>query len=78
MQVRVDERVARCLLALRSPEFKPLLEFLDSRRQETLERLTDAVDKDQMVRLQGRAIELKEFLELVQKGDALLTKIRGY
>lgn len=63
---------------LRSPEFKPLLEFLKARQQETLGRLVDAQDKDQMVRLQGRSIELKEILELVEQGEALLTKIRGY
>jgi hypothetical protein len=75
--VRVDERVARCFALLRSNEFKPLLEFLQARQQETLARLVDAQDKDQMVRLQGRAVELKEFLELVEKGEALLAKTRG-
>jgi len=75
--VRVDERAARCFALLRSPEFKPLLEYLEARQQETLARLVDVQDKDQMVRLQGRAIELKEILELVQKGETLLTKMRG-
>lgn len=75
--MRVDERVARCFALLRSPEFKPLLEYLEARQQETLVRLVDAHDKDMMVRLQGRAVELKEILELVQKGETILTKIRG-
>lgn len=75
--VRVDERVARCLTVLRSQEFKPLLEFLKARQQETLERLVDAQDKEQMVRLQGRALELKDFLELIEKGETLLAKTRG-
>lgn len=75
--VRVDERVARCFALLRSQEFKPLLEFLKARQQETLTRLVDAQDKDQMVRLQGRAVELKDLLELVEKGDVLLAKTRG-
>lgn len=74
--VRVDERVARCLSLLRSPEFKPLLEFLEARKQETLESLVNVQDKDQMVRLQGRAIELKEILELVGQSESLLTKFR--
>lgn len=74
--VRVDERVARCLSLLRSPELKPLLEFWKARQQETLARLVDTQDKDQMVRLQGRAIELKELLELVEQGDVLLAKTR--
>lgn len=30
-----------------------------------------------MVRLQGRAIELKEFLELVEQSESLLAKTRG-
>lgn len=62
---------------MRSAEFKPLIEFLNARQQETLARLVDAQDKDQMVRLQGRAVELKEFLELVEQGEALLAKTRG-
>ena len=77
MTVRVDQRVARCLTVLRNPEMKPLLEFLQARQQETLARLVDAQDKDQMVRLQGRAIELKEFLELVGQSESLLAKTRG-
>ena len=56
---------------------KPLLEFLQARQQETLARLVDAQDKDQMVRLQGRAIELKEVLELVEQSESLLAKTRG-
>ena len=75
--MRIDERVARCLALLRNPEFKPLIEYLEARQQETLARLVDSHDKDMMVRLQGRAVELKEILELVQKGDTLLAKIRG-
>jgi hypothetical protein len=74
--VRVDERIARCLLQLQSPEFKPLLEYFEARQQETLERLVEAQDKDQMVRLQGRAVELKEILELVNQGSSLVAKTR--
>jgi hypothetical protein len=74
--IRVDERIARCLLQLQSPEFKPLLEYFQARQQETLERLVEAQDKDQMVRLQGRAVELKEILELVNQGSSLVAKTR--
>jgi hypothetical protein len=74
--VRVDERIARCLLHLQSPEFKPLLEYFEARQQETLERLVEAQDKDQMVRLQGRAVELMELLELVNQGSSLVAKTR--
>ena len=74
--VRVDERIARCLALLKSPELKPLLEFLKARQQETLARLVDTQDKDQMVRLQGRAVELKEILELIDQGEVLFNKTR--
>jgi len=74
--VRIDERIARCLLQLQSPEFKPLLEYFQARQQETLERLVDSQDKDQMVRLQGRAVELKEILELVDQSASLVAKTR--
>jgi hypothetical protein len=63
-------------LQLQSAEFKPLLEFLQARQQETLDRLVDAQSTDQMVRLQGRAVELKEILELVNQGSALIAKTR--
>jgi hypothetical protein len=63
-------------LQLQSAEFKPLLEFLQARQQETLDRLVDAQSTDQMVRLQGRAVELKEILELVDQGSALIAKTR--
>lgn len=53
------------------------MDFLAARQQETLARLVDVQDKDQMVRLQGRAVELKEILELVQQGETLLAKTRG-
>jgi hypothetical protein len=61
---------------LRSSEFKPLIEFLQARQQETLVSLVTVQDKDQMVRLQGRAVELKEILELVEQGEVLLSKTR--
>jgi hypothetical protein len=63
-------------LQLQSAEFKPLLEFLQARQQETLDRLVAAQSTDQMVRLQGRAVELKEILELVDQGSALIAKTR--
>ena len=74
--VRVDERVARCLTLLKSQEFQPLVEFLQKQHADTLMRLCDARDKDEMLRLQGRALQAKDFLDLVDEGNTLLTKTR--
>ena len=74
--VRVDERVARCLTLLKSQEFQPLVEFLQKQHADTLMRLCDARDKDEMLRLQGRALQAKDFLGLVDEGNTLLTKTR--
>ena len=74
--VRVDERVARCLALLRSPEMQPLIEFLKNRRQETLERLGDVQGEEMKSRLQGRNLELKEILEMVDQAEMLYAKTR--
>lgn len=74
----IDERVAGCLARLNAPDFGPLMEFLKARQQETLMRLVEVQDVNQVLRLQGRSSELKEILELVGRGQALLTKTRGY
>ena len=77
MAVRVDERVARCLTLLKSQEFNPLIEFLQLTHADTLQRLSESKDKDEMCRLQGRALEVKEILDLVSESSTLLTKLRG-
>lgn len=74
--VRVDERVARCLALMRSPEMQPLIEFLKARRQETLERLGDVQGEEMKSRLQGRNLELKEILEMVEQAETLFAKTR--
>lgn len=76
MTVRVDERVARCLTLLKSQEFNPLVEFLQLTHADTLQRLSESKDKDEMCRLQGRALQVKEILDLVDEGSTLLTKLR--
>lgn len=76
MAVRVDERVARCLTLLKSQEFNPLIEFLQLTHADTLQRLCEIRDKDEMCRLQGRALQVKEILDLVDEGSTLLTKTR--
>ena len=74
--VRVDERVARCLALLRSPEMQPFLQFLKDRRQETLERLGDVQGEEMKSRLQGWNLELKELLEMVEQAEMLYAKTR--
>jgi hypothetical protein len=74
--VRVDERTARCFALLRAPEMQPLVEFLKARRQETLERLGEATGEEMKSRLQGRQLELKDFLEMVEQGETLFAKTR--
>lgn len=74
--VRVDERVARCLTLLKTQEFQPLVEYLQLSHADTLQRLSESKDKDEMCRLQGRALQVKEILDLVDTGSTLLTKLR--
>jgi hypothetical protein len=74
--VRVDERVARCLTLLKTQEFQPLVEFLQLEHADTLTRLCATRDKDEMLRLQGRALEVKEILDLIDEGSTLLVKTR--
>jgi len=74
--VRVDERVARCLTLLKSQEFQPLVEYLQLTHADTLQRLSESKDRDEMCRLQGRALQVKDFLDLVDTGSTLLTKLR--
>lgn len=76
MAVRVDERVARCLTLLKTQEFNPLIEFLQLTHADTLQRLSESKDKDEMCRLQGRALQVKEILDLASEGNTLLAKLR--
>ena len=76
MSVRVDERVARCLTLLKTQEFQPLVEFLQLTHTDTLMRLSESKDTNEMLRLQGRALQVKEILDLVDDSSMLLTKLR--
>jgi hypothetical protein len=55
---------------------QPLIEFLKARRQETLERLGDVQGEEMKSRLQGRNLELKELLEMVEQAEMLYAKTR--
>ena len=61
---RVDERVTRCLSALRDPGFASLIEWLEQSRKEVLERIAESAP-DNIGKLQGEAKVLKDILELV-------------
>ncbi len=74
--IRVDDRVARCFSLMRTQDMQPLIEYLKARRQETLERLGEATGEEMKSRLQGRQIELKEILEMVEQGETLFAKTR--
>ena len=74
--VRVDDRVARCFSLMRTQDMQPLVEYLKARRQETLERHGEATGEEMKSRLQGRQIELKEILEMVEQGETLFAKTR--
>lgn len=76
MSVRVDERVARCLTLLKTQEFQPLVEFLQKQHADTLMRLCEAREQNEMCRLQGRALQVKDLLDLVDEGSTLLAKTR--
>jgi hypothetical protein len=49
---------------------------MQKQHADTLMRLSEARDKDEMLRLQGRALQVKELLDLVDEGSTLLTKTR--
>jgi hypothetical protein len=61
---------------MRTQDMQPLVEYLKARRQETLERLGEATGEEMKSRLQGRQIELKEILEMVEQGETLFAKTR--
>lgn len=75
--IKLEPQVVRCLGLLRSPELAPLMEYLKATRQHTLEQMAQAQTQDQILRMQGEARFLKEFIELVAKSPELMAKMRG-
>jgi hypothetical protein len=49
---------------------------MQKQHADTLMRLCEARDKDEMLRLQGRALQVKDLLDLVDEGSTLLAKTR--
>jgi hypothetical protein len=74
--INPDERVARCLLQLRAPEFKPLVDYWSTWLVDTHKKLVDTQDTNQLLRLQGEGRILARILDGVQQADEMLKKLR--
>ena len=74
--IRIDERTARCFSNLRAAEFAPLVTYLQALRADKLETLVDVPDAIQVHRLQGAAALLRDLLENIEQGEALLKKLQ--
>ncbi len=61
---------------MRSPEMKPLLDWLREERSAVLELLTLAKPESLQI-LQGEARRIKTILDLVDGAQAVLTKMEG-
>jgi plasmid replication initiation protein len=72
VKVQPDERVARALLMLNQVEFKPLMEYLKARR----ESHRDTLETTPNEKFAGRALELKELIELVEGAPTLMAKLK--
>lgn len=71
-----DERVARCLMHLRAPEFKPLVDYWNAWLADTHKKLVEVQDTNQLLRLQGEGKALARILDGVQQADEMLKKLR--
>ena len=74
--IRIDERTARCFSQLRAPELAPLVTYLNALRADKLETLVDVPESMQVYRLQGAAALLRELLENIEQGEALVKKLQ--
>ena len=74
--VRIDVRAARAFAHLKAPEFIPLVEYLKAQRQDALEQLGTSNSEQQIYRLQGEAVILKELLGHIENAEALLAKLK--
>lgn len=75
--MRIDERVARCLSLLRSPEFEPLVAYFKSKRLETLEDMAHTLDEKLIYKFQGEAKMLLELIENIEKSETLVAKLKA-
>lgn len=78
MLARPTLPVLRALAGLRGHgAWDTVLAYLTEERAKVLEALAESPDPAALQRLQGRAMVLKEVLELAAKPDALLTKLEA-
>ena len=70
----VDKATAAALHRMKSPEMEPLLKFFNNMAEEHKDALVKA-DTDRVVRLQGRASVLIEFLDAVDNAGSTLEKL---
>lgn len=75
--IQIDERVARCMTTLKSPEMAPLMDYLKAYRTDVLESLVIAQNDMVIHRAQGKAEFLKELIGHIEKSHDLLRKTRS-
>ena len=75
--MKLDEKVIRCFSQLRSPEMQPLTEYLKGVKAETLEKLSQVGDVEQVYRLQGKVGAIRELLELVETSEDVIAKMKS-
>jgi hypothetical protein len=76
--IRPDERVARCLIMLRDPQFSPLIEYWRLQRAETVNTLVKLTDVPHIHRHQGSIEKLDEMLQAVEQSEALYKKMKNF
>lgn len=75
--IQPDERVARCMTTLKSPEMAPLMEYLKAYRLDVLEAMSIAQSDLIVHRAQGKAEFLKDLIGQIEKSHDLMRKFRG-
>jgi len=74
--MRIDKRVLQAASRMRSPEMAPLVDWLRKERSDVLEMLT-TFKPDGLQVLQGRAQQLADLLDLIERADKELVKLEG-
>ena len=72
----MNRHLLECLLRLRSPEFDAYRAWLKQRREEAKEACT-GLTGEALMRAQGKAGELKELIETIDKAPQLIDKFRN-
>ena len=72
--MKVDERLVQALLRLREPGFEPLMDYLNCKRQEELEKNLKVTEPTAVSRQQGRVQELTDLISLISDAERLRDK----